>query len=73
MNGTSTVAIFLNDQPHELDGHPTLLRLLEAQGLAGRKGVAAAVNGEVVPRSAWENRVLADRDRVLVIRETQGG
>jgi sulfur carrier protein len=73
MNGTSTVGIFLNDQPHELDAPATLLGLLGGQGLADRKGVAAAVNGEVVPRAGWETRVLGERDRVLVIRATQGG
>ncbi|HZZ20407.1 MAG TPA: sulfur carrier protein ThiS [Opitutaceae bacterium] len=73
MNSAQAVSIFLNDQPHELDGPATLLRLLEAQGLAGRKGVAAAVNGDVVPRASWETRLLAERDHVLVIRATQGG
>jgi sulfur carrier protein len=73
VNGTSTVTLFLNDQPHELDAPATLQKLLEAQGLAGRKGVAAAVNGEVVPRAAWARHTLSDRDRVLVIRATQGG
>ena len=73
MNGAPTVSIFLNDQPHGLDAPATLLRLLEAQGLAGRRGIAAAVNGEVVPRPSWDGRTLAERDRVLVIRATQGG
>lgn len=74
MNATTeTLGIVLNDRPHELGGPATLLALLEGLGLAGRRGVAAAVNGEVVPRAAWENRTLAERDRVIVIRATQGG
>jgi sulfur carrier protein len=74
MNATTeTLGILLNDRPHELAGPATLLALLEGQGLAERKGVAAAVTGEVVPRAAWETRMLADRDRVIVIRATQGG
>jgi len=34
---------------------------------------AVAVNDAVVPRSAWAQRPLAEGERVLVIRATQGG
>jgi sulfur carrier protein len=70
---TERLGIVLNDRPHELAGPATLLALLGGLGFDGKRGVAAAVNGEVVPRAAWETRVLAERDRVIVIRATQGG
>jgi sulfur carrier protein len=74
MNATQSVlGVFVNDRPHELAAPATLAGLLRELGLAGRKGVAAAVNGAVVPRADWEARPLAERDRVLVIRATQGG
>jgi sulfur carrier protein len=69
----AVLAIYLNDQPIPLEGSATLLSVLEGAGLAGRKGVAAAVNGEVVRRADWDTRALAERDRVIVIRATQGG
>ncbi|HXQ82069.1 MAG TPA: sulfur carrier protein ThiS [Opitutaceae bacterium] len=69
----ATRAIFLNDRPHLLAGAATLMALLSELGLADRKGVAAAVNGEVIPRAEWGSRPLAEKDRVLVIRATQGG
>jgi sulfur carrier protein len=65
--------VLVNDRTHALAGPATLAGLLSELGLAGRRGVAAAVNGAVVPRSAWESRELAGGDRVLVIRATQGG
>lgn len=68
-----SLSVFVNDRPHALAGPATLMALMAEIGLAGRKGVAAAVNGEVVPRAAWDARPLAQRDRVLVIRATQGG
>ena len=43
-------------------------RLTEA-----RRGVAVAVNGEVVPRSTWETSRLTDGDAVEVLTATQGG
>lgn len=74
MSATSaTLAVLVNDQRRELAGGATLMELLRELGLSDRKGVAAAVNGEVVARGAWECRALADGDSVLVIRATQGG
>ena len=36
-------------------------------------GVAAAVNGEVLPRRTWAGTPLADRDQVEVVTAVQGG
>ena len=38
-----------------------------------RRGVAVAVNGSVVPRSAWRTVVLAQGDVVEVLTAAQGG
>jgi len=70
---SATRGIFVNDRPHALAGAATLMALLGELWLAEQRGVAAAVNGEVVPRAEWRSRELAERDRVLVIRATQGG
>jgi sulfur carrier protein len=70
---TETLLITVNDQPLELAAPATLLGIMADMGLSERRGVAAAVNGQVVPRSAWASRALAQSDRVLVIRATQGG
>ena len=69
----ATLEVYVNDRPHALAGAPTVAALMGELGLAGRKGVAAAVNGAVVPRGSWEARALSGGDRVLVIRATQGG
>ncbi|MFD6611319.1 sulfur carrier protein ThiS [Micromonospora chalcea] len=37
------------------------------------RGLAVAVNGEVVPRGGWAASVLRDGDRVEVLSATQGG
>lgn len=39
----------------------------------GRRGVAVAVNEEVVPRSAWDETPVRDGDRVEVLNAAQGG
>jgi sulfur carrier protein len=37
------------------------------------KGYAIAVNEEVIFRSAWQDTLLKDSDRIEIIRATQGG
>jgi sulfur carrier protein len=37
------------------------------------RGVAVAVDGEVLPRSAWAATALADGQHVEVLRAVQGG
>lgn len=67
------MTVFVNDQPRVLAAGAALGDLLRELGLAERKGVAIAIDDEVVPRSAWPSRTLADAERILVIRATQGG
>ncbi|WP_433115556.1 sulfur carrier protein ThiS [Micromonospora sp. CA-246542] len=38
-----------------------------------QRGVAVAVNGEVVPRAGWPATELRDGDRVEVLTAAQGG
>ena len=37
------------------------------------RGVAVALNGEVVPRSEWATTALADGQQVEVLKAVQGG
>lgn len=37
------------------------------------RGIAVAVNDEVVRRSVWDERPLQDGDRVEIVRAVQGG
>ena len=46
---------------------------LIAQVTVQRTGIAAAVNGEVVPRRGWDARELSERDQVEVVTAVQGG
>jgi len=65
--------ITVNDEPRALPAAATLETLIAELGLAGRGGMAVAVNDSVVQRARWVEQTLAEGDRVLVIRATQGG
>jgi sulfur carrier protein len=38
-----------------------------------RKGIAIALNGEVVPRTQWESARISKGDRVEIVRALPGG
>ena len=44
-----------------------------AEGAAAAKGIAVALNGEVVSRSRWDEVGLSESDRVEVLRAVGGG
>ncbi|HEY5164329.1 MAG TPA: sulfur carrier protein ThiS [Acidimicrobiia bacterium] len=66
------MTITLNGSPHEIADGTTLDQLVTVFSLPER-GVALAMNSEVVPRSVWAStRVLLDA-RVEVVTAFQGG
>jgi len=38
-----------------------------------RKGIAVALNGQVVPRTEWESSRISKGDRVEIVRALPGG
>ncbi|HEY2231726.1 MAG TPA: sulfur carrier protein ThiS [Xanthobacteraceae bacterium] len=52
----------------------TLGALLEEKAVdVGRRGIAVALNGAVVPRAAWPKTPLKPGDSVEIVRARQGG
>jgi sulfur carrier protein len=64
----------LNGAETELASGATVQSALAALDLPGApRGVAVAVDAEVVPRGQWDAHVLHDGARVEVLRAIQGG
>ena len=64
----------LNGSAVELRDGASLADAVAAAGAANEtRGVAAAVDGEVVPREGWGSRTLTDGAEVEVVRAVQGG
>lgn len=53
----TTIAALVADLGHDPDG----------------RGIAAALNGEVVPRGAWPSTPVGDGDRVEILTAIGGG
>lgn len=66
------VVVTVNGERHEVAGGTTVAALLDALGTEGR-GVAVAVDGEVVSRSSWPERELAPGARVEILSIARGG
>lgn len=64
--------ILINGDPSSVAAGTSVAELL-AQLEAPDRGVAVAVDGEVVPRGAWTRTVLGDEARVEVVMAVQGG
>lgn len=67
--------IKLNGEPRTFEGETIALPdLLLQTGIgADTKGVAVAVNWEVVPRAQWAGKIIHEGDDVEVITARQGG
>jgi sulfur carrier protein len=66
--------IMLNGQPSEVRAGESLAAVLARMGLdTDARGVAVAVDGEVVPRAAWESYAMPEDARVEVLTAMQGG
>jgi sulfur carrier protein len=68
------MTVELNGRPVELEVGAAVSDAVSLAGAGGEtRGVAVAVDGEVVPRAAWEQTRLAEGQRVEVVRAIQGG
>jgi sulfur carrier protein len=66
-------AVVVNGEPRAVAGR-TVAELLATLGVpAGGRGVAVAIDGEVVPRGGWDAHVLRPGARVEVLSAIQGG
>lgn len=66
--------ILLNGRPHEQGAGETVAAILRLLDLSpDARGVAVAVDGEVVPRGGWAKFTLPEGARVEVLTAMQGG
>jgi sulfur carrier protein len=64
--------VIINGEPHQVRA-PISLAQAVALLTSAQAGVAAALNGDVVRRAAWNKTSLTDGDEVEVLTAVQGG
>jgi sulfur carrier protein len=66
--------VYLNNEQFEFSDTKSISEIIVKDlNLNNPKGVAIAVNQEVIPKSNWDNFIVKDNDRVTIIKATQGG
>jgi sulfur carrier protein len=66
--------VSLNGENSQVRAGDTVAMVLRDLGISeDTRGVAVAVDGEVVPRAAWESFALSADARVEVLTAMQGG
>ena len=66
------IILTVNGESRTLDDETTIAALLKIIDI-GKRQVAVAVNGEVVPRTEHASTVLRDRDAIEIVRMIGGG
>lgn len=67
------MTVTVNGELRELDDEATVADVVSALVGRAERGVAVALDGEVVPHGTWTATKLRDGARVEVLRAVQGG
>ena len=67
-----TMNVKINNTPFQLPEGATVSQVAEERNLPDR-GVALAVNNQMVPRAEWNNTVLAEGDDIVILKAFCGG
>jgi sulfur carrier protein len=68
------VNVTVNGEPREVGAGATVASVVEMLDVApGARGVAVAVDGEVVSRGRWSDTELSEGSMVEVVAAIQGG
>jgi sulfur carrier protein len=65
--------VLVNNQTQTTIKQASLTQLLQQLSLHEVKGMAVAVNNNIVPKSNWDKHMLTEHDKITIIRTTQGG
>jgi sulfur carrier protein len=68
------VKVVVNGEAWDLAAGASVADAVAAAGAAeAERGVAVAVEGEVVPRGEWAERILSEGEAIEVVHAVQGG
>lgn len=65
--------VIVNGKAVQLSEQDGIEQVLLMHAIATTRGLAVAINDEVVPKTKWNDTKLKPNDRMTIIRATQGG
>ncbi|MBE7641116.1 sulfur carrier protein ThiS [Salegentibacter sp. BLCTC] len=66
------ITVNVNNTAHTFKSPYSLQDLLIKLAIS-EKGIAVAVNNQIISKSNWKQHQLAEGENILIIRATQGG
>ena len=65
--------ININNQPYQFNENTSLENAIKTLDLEDTKGIALALNEEIIPRSKWNETILYNEDKIILIGAVAGG
>lgn len=65
--------VYINEQERSINDECNIAMLLDLIDLKEKKGIAVAINYEVIAKDKWNNVYLSENDNVVIIKATKGG
>lgn len=72
-NLLNMIEIIVNGENMQLQNSISVFELIHHLQLIDKKGIAIAVNEEIIPKSQWEVYFLSASDKIIIIHATAGG
>ncbi len=67
------MTITINNNQYTFDENTSLAQAIETLQLEETKGIALALNEAIIPRSKWNETILNNEDKIIVIGAVAGG
>lgn len=65
--------ISINNVKTTVEENTSLAAVVATNSGENTKGIAVAVNQNVVPKTEWDSTLLHQKDTIIIIKATQGG
>ncbi|HQV77636.1 MAG TPA: sulfur carrier protein ThiS [Chitinophagales bacterium] len=65
--------IYINHESYHFDENSSLEKAISSLQLKETKGIALALNEEIIPQNKWQEMTLNDGDKIIIIGAVAGG
>ncbi len=65
--------VSINGEEFNFESKKNLSLLFKDLKIDTPKGIAVAVNNIIISRNSWEEHLINDNDKIIIIKATQGG
>ena len=65
--------VYINDELKEISENTNITQLVDQLDMKRKKGIAVAVDNQVVTRDLWDVYYPKPKSRIVIIKAVQGG